>query len=98
MGGGEGGGGHPAPPHPFILQNCVLNFFQNKAGSYNFICVRQQSILFHFTLMLLKLEHALITADLLTQSLTKKVMFLYKNVLIRCCKWLSFQSAGYNNY
>ena len=23
-GGGGGGGGVPAPPHPFILQNCVL--------------------------------------------------------------------------
>ena len=37
-------------------------------------------ILFHFTLMLLKLEHALITADLLNQNPTKKVMLLYKKL------------------
>ena len=37
------------------------------------------SILFHFTLMLLKLENALITADLLNQNPTKNVMLLYKN-------------------
>ena len=35
-------------------------------------------ILFHFTLILLKLEHALITTDLLNQNPTKKVMLLYK--------------------
>ena len=23
---GGGGGGHPAPPHPFILQNCVVRY------------------------------------------------------------------------
>ena len=57
------------------------------------------SVLFHFTLILLKLEHILITADLLNQNLTKKVMLLYKKiVLIRCCKWISFQSAQYNHY
>ena len=54
------------------------------------------SVLFHFTLILLKLKHALITADLLNQNPTKKVMLLYKKiVLIRCCKWISFQSAEY---
>ena len=36
-------------------------------------------ILPHFTLTLLKLEHALITADLLNQNLTKKAMLLHKN-------------------
>ena len=52
------------------------------------------SVLFRFTQMLLKLEHALITADLLNQNPTKKVMLLYKKfVLIRYCKWISFQSA-----
>ena len=57
------------------------------------------SILFHFRLILLKLEHALITADLLNQNSTKKVMLLYKKiVLIRCCKWISFQRAEYNHY
>ena len=41
----------------------------------------------------------LITADLLNQNPTKKVMFLYKRiVLIRCCKWISFQSAKYSHY
>ena len=52
------------------------------------------SVLFHFILILLKLEHALITADLLNQNPTKKVMLLYKKiVLIECCKWISFQSG-----
>ena len=54
--------------------------------SYEFICVY---IVFHFMLMLLKLEHALITADLLNQKPTKKIKLLYKNVSIRCCKYLS---------
>ena len=55
------------------------------------------SILFHFTLILLKLNHALITAYLLNQNPTKKVMLLYKNALISCCKWISFLSAKYNH-
>ena len=29
------GGGHPAPPHPFILQNCVI---QHNVMQYNIIC------------------------------------------------------------
>ena len=33
-----------------------------------------------FTLMLLKLEHVLNTADLLNQNPTKKVMLLYKKL------------------
>ena len=33
-----------------------------------------------FILILLKLEHALITADLLNQNPTKKVMLLYKKL------------------
>ena len=37
----------------------------------------ENSILFHFTLILLKLQHALITTDLLNQNPTKKVMLLY---------------------
>ena len=38
-------------------------------------------------LILLKFKHAFITADLLNQNSTKKVMLLYKKiVLIRCCK------------
>ena len=40
------------------------------------------SILFHFTLILLKFEHALITADLLNQNPTKKLMFLYKKLFL----------------
>ena len=51
-----------------------------------------------FCFVLLILEHPVITADLLNQELTKKVTLLYKNVLIRGCKWLSFQTAGYNHY
>ena len=38
------------------------------------------SILFHFTLILLKLENALITADLLNQNPTKNVMLLYEKL------------------
>ena len=50
-------------------------------------------------LILLKLEHALITADLLNQNPTKKVMLLHeRSILIGCCKWSSFQSAEYNHY
>ena len=57
------------------------------------------SVLFHFTLILLKLEHTVITADLLNQNPTKKVMLMCKRiVLIRCCKWISFHSAEYNHY
>ena len=57
-------------------------FFQNKARIADSLSV---SILFHFTLILLKLEHALITADILNQNPTKKVMFLYKKiVLVKC--------------
>ena len=37
-------------------------------------------ILFHFTLILLKLKHALITTDLLNQNPTKKVILLYKKL------------------
>ena len=36
--------------------------------------------LFYFTLILLKLEHALITADLLNQNPTKKVMLMHKKL------------------
>ena len=36
-------------------------------------------ILFHFKLILLKLEYVLITTDLLNQNWIKKVMSLYKN-------------------
>ena len=41
-------------------------------------------ILSHFTLILLKLEHALITTELINQNLTKKVMLLYKK---SCFNW-----------
>ena len=40
------------------------------------------SELFHFTLILLKLEHALVTTDLFNQNPTKKVMLLYKKVVL----------------
>ena len=74
----------------------LLVFFQNKVRIADSLFM---SILFHFVLILLKLEHALIIAGLLNQNSTKKVMLLYKKiVLIRCCKWISFQSAEYNHY
>ena len=38
-------------------------------------------ILFYFTLMLVKLEQAPITTDLLNQNPTKKVVLLYKKVV-----------------
>ena len=31
--GGGGGGGNPAPPHPFILQNCVRWSIEGKDGA-----------------------------------------------------------------
>ena len=37
-------------------------------------------MLFHFTPILLKFEHALITADLVKQNSTNKVMLLYKKL------------------
>ena len=47
------------------------------------------SISFYFMLILLKLEHALITADLLNQNPTKKVKLLYRK---------SFQLGVANGY
>ena len=57
-----------------------LLFFQNKARiANNFIVISLfVYILFHFTLILLKLEYALITADLLNQNPIKKVKLPYK--------------------
>ena len=46
--------------------------------SYKFICAH----IVHFMLIILKLEHALITADLFNQNPTKKVMLLYKTVVM----------------
>ena len=40
------------------------------------------SILFHFTQILPKLEHALITVDLFNQNPTKNVMLLYKKIIL----------------
>ena len=37
-------------------------------------------MLFHFTLILLNLEHALITADLLSENPTKEDMLLYRKL------------------
>ena len=51
----------------------------------------QQSILFHFTWILLKLERPLITADLLNQNPTKKVILLYKNIVLISC-WNGYLS------
>ena len=38
------------------------------------------SVLFHFALILPKLEHAVIIADLVNQNPTKKVMLLHKKM------------------
>ena len=59
-----------------------LLFFQNKARIADSLLVISLfvSILFHFTLILLKLEYPFITADLPHQSRTKKVMLLYKKL------------------
>ena len=32
-----GGGGHPAPPHPFILQNCVIYYVYFYFSDYAFV-------------------------------------------------------------
>ena len=45
------------------------------------------SILFHFTLILLKLKYVLITADLLNQNPTKNVILLYKKLFINSTKF-----------
>ena len=39
-------------------------------------------MLFHFTLILLKLKHCLTTADLLNQNPTKNVILLYKKIVL----------------
>ena len=70
------------PTKSLILCKSLL-FFQNKARTANglwLVISLFVSILFHFTLILLKLEHALITADLLNQNSTKKVKLLYKKL------------------
>ena len=54
-----------------------LLFFQNEARIADRLSLFV-SILFHFTLILLKLEHALITSVLLNQNPSKKVMLLQK--------------------
>ena len=70
--------------HHLFSVNYYFSFRIKKelliVDSYKFICVRQQYILFHFTLISRKLKHALITADLLNQNPTKKVMLLYKKL------------------
>ena len=59
----------------------LLHFFQNKARIADSLFVCDNSLYcFIFSLILLKLEHALITADLLNQNPTKKVKLLYKNL------------------
>ena len=75
------------PTKSLIFCKSVL-FFQNKARIADSLWLSLfVSILFHFTLILLKLEHSFIIADLLNQNPTKKVMLLYKKiVLIRCGK------------
>ena len=69
------------PTKSFIFCKSLL-FFQNKGrNADSSFCCKFVSILFHFTLILLKLENALITADLLNQNLTKNVMLLDKKLL-----------------
>ena len=63
------------PTKSLVFCESIL-FFQNKARTINSFV----SILFHFTLILLKLEHGLITAELVNQNPTKKVMLVYKKI------------------
>ena len=74
-----------------------LLFFQKKArivDSYKFICVYFVSFYTNITKIETRSYHCRFN-----QNPTKKVMLLYKKiVLIRCCKWISFQSAEYNHY
>ena len=69
------------PTKSFIFCKSLL-FFQNKARiAIVYIVISLfVSILFHFMLILLKLENALITADLLNQNPTKNVILLYKKL------------------
>ena len=57
-----------------------LLFFQNKARIADSSISLFMSLSFYFTLILLKLKHPLITAGLLNQNPTKKVMLLYKKL------------------
>ena len=54
------------------LTFCKISLF------YKFICVYIVS----FYVKLLKLEHSLVTVNLLSQNPTKKVMLLYKKILL----------------
>ena len=81
---------------------CKLSlFFQNIARivdsySYKFISA---SILFHFTVILLRLEHALNHCRFTPSKPDKEShVTVYKFFLIRYYKWLSFQSAEYNHH
>ena len=38
IGGGGGGGGGPAPPHPFILQNCVVCYIKDLFHRDSTVC------------------------------------------------------------
>ena len=51
----------------------------------------ETTLLFHFKLILLKLDGAYITADLLNQNPAKESRVAVKKiVLTRCYKWMSF--------
>ena len=58
-----------------LLDN-VVGSKDLRSGRVNVISLFV-SVLFHFTIILLKLERALILADLLNQNPTKKVMLLF---------------------
>ena len=66
--------------------------------SCKFICFHIVSFYANITIIYI-INITLITADLLNQNPTKKVMLLNtKIVLIGCCRWISFQSDEYNHY
>ena len=44
---GGGGGGHPAPPHPFILQNCVVRYIGKFVISGVCFTETQLYVIFH---------------------------------------------------
>ena len=60
-----------------------LIFCESNKNCCQFIVISLfVSILFHFTVILLQLEHALITRDLLNQNPTKRIMLLYKKIVL----------------
>ena len=68
------------PNHSFSVNHYFSFRIKQEMPIVHIVISLFVSILFHFTLILLKLENALIIADLLNQNLTKNVMLLYKKL------------------